>query len=166
MSGSVKSGLICSLAALVATLALSFVPYVGIFCCGPLVALGFGMLAGYLGLRWSEVGAGIGQGILAGGIAGAGALLGSLLFFVVVLALLSGVPEFDQIVREALEQQAPGSQLTPEDIRNLMGFAGPVAGVCVGSFGLLFGLAGGALGAWLYRRRVMPAVPPVPPAAA
>jgi hypothetical protein len=163
MSGSVKAGLLFALAALVLTAAVSWIPTVGALCCGPLLALGLGVGAGYLGLRWSEPGAGIGQGILAGGLTGAGALIGSIVFFVAAIAMLSTMPEFEQIFQQALEQQAPGTNLAPDELRTMLGLAGPAAGVCVGSFGLLFALAGGALGGWLARRQSPPPAAPLPP---
>lgn len=160
MSGGLKAGLLIGLITIPVTIAFSFVPYVGALCCGPLLALLAGTGAGYLGVRWSGEGAGFGQGLLGGGLAGTGSLIGSVLFFVIAIAVASSMPEFDQLLRQSLEQQAPGTQFTPEDMRTLMGIAGPAAGFCLGAFGLLFGLGGGALGTWLRIRQVRQATPP------
>lgn len=153
MSGIVKAGLIFGLIAIPITIAFSFVPYLGILCCGPLLALLLGGGAGYLGLRWESTDPKIARGLLAGGMAGFGSLLGSMLFFVGVLAMIGSMPEFEQILQEALQQQAPDTELTGEQIRTMLSFSGPLAGACVGTFGLLFGLAGGALGAWIFTRQ-------------
>lgn len=153
MSGMLKAGLIFSLVAIPVTIVFSLVPYAGVLCCGPILALSLGAGAGYLGSKWENSAAKIARGLLGGGMVGFGSMLGSIIFFVGVLTLLGSTPEFDQILREAMQQQAPGSELTPEQIRTMMTVAGPVAGACVGAFGLLFGLAGGALGAWLFARQ-------------
>src|SRR5262249_51858430 len=81
MSGTLKSGLIFAVAGIVGVLALSFVPFVGAVCCGPLAAGIIGTAAGYYGVRWSGEGAGIGQGLLAAAIAGVGALIGGAVFW-------------------------------------------------------------------------------------
>jgi hypothetical protein len=162
MSGGVKAGLLFGLVAIPLTIALSFVPYVGAFCCGPLLGLGLGTAAGYLGLYWSSPDARIGQGLLAGGLAGVGSLIGSVIFFIVAVMIATSIPEFEQTLQDALEQQGAGSQMTLEDMRLMMSFAGPVAGACLGAIGLLFSFGGGALGAWL-RIRQRNQVPPAPP---
>jgi hypothetical protein len=166
MSGGLKAGLIFAAIAIPLTMVLSLVPYLGVFCCGPLAALSLGAGAGYLGVRWSGEEAKIGQGVLAGGIAGAGALIGSVLFFVLALAFVTNMPGFEQAISDALQQQDSATQLTPDDMRSIMGIAGPVVGFCIGLFGLLFGLGGGALGGWLrirQRNQTAPPMPPVPP---
>ncbi|MDZ4721600.1 MAG: hypothetical protein SH847_24310 [Roseiflexaceae bacterium] len=166
MSGGLKAGLIFAAIAIPLTILISWVPYLGVLCCGPLMALGLGAGAGYLGVRWAGEEARIGQGILAGGLTGAGALIGSVVFFVLAIAFISNLPEFEQALREALQQQDTGTQLTTDDMRSIMGIAGPAIGFCIGLFGLLFGLGGGALGGWLrirQRNQATPPMPPVPP---
>jgi hypothetical protein len=163
MSGGVKAGLLFGAIAIPITIGASFIPYLGLICCGPLGALLLGAAAGYLGVQWAGLDAGIGQGVLGGGLAGAGSLIGTVIFFVGVIVFLSNMPEFDQALQDALEQQSPGTGLTVEDIRDMLGLAGPIAGICVGGFGLLFGLGGGALGGWLKVRQRTQADPPAPP---
>jgi len=75
MSGAVKSGLIFALIGLIGVIAFTILPVllgliVGVFLCGPAVAVLNGGGAGYFGVRWSRGNAGVGQGVLAGAITG------------------------------------------------------------------------------------------------
>ena len=153
MSGMIKAGLLFGLIGLLVTIAFSFVPYLGVLCCGPIAALLLGAGAGYLGAKWETSEPKIARGLLGGGMAGFGCMLGSIIFFVAVIALIGSMPESEQVVRDMLEQQAPGSNLSTEQLHTMMSLTGPIAGACVGTFGLLFGLAGGALGSWLLIRQ-------------
>lgn len=167
MSGGIKSGLIFGLIAIPLTIVLSIIPYVGLLCCGPIVALLLGTGAGYLGVRWGGPEARLGQGVVGGTLAGIGSLLGSILFFVAALLIVRSLPEFDQVISNAIEQQNAGSQLTSSDFQSIMLVAVPLVGGCVGLVGLLFALGGGALGGWLRIRERTPAIPPdapLPPA--
>jgi hypothetical protein len=168
MSGGVKSGLLFGVIAIPLTMVMSIIPYVGIFCCGPITALGLGTGAGYLALRWGAPDAKIGQGVLSGTLTGLGSLIGSVLFFVLAIALLTQMPEFSQVFEEALRQQNAGTDLTAADLQAMMAIAVPLVGGCFGLIGLLFALGGGALGAWLNLRQRAGQVPPatpMPPAA-
>jgi hypothetical protein len=151
MSGGVKAGLLFGLIAIPLTIGLSFVPYVGVLCCSPLLALGLGAGAGYLGLRWSDSSARIGQGLVAGGLTGIGSLLGSVIFFLIAVAIASALPGFLEAMLESAREQ--NSDLTIEDIQFIMSFVGPLGGACLGAFGLLFAFGGGALGGWLHLRQ-------------
>jgi hypothetical protein len=163
MSGGVKAGLIFGLVAIPLTIVMSFIPYLGVFCCGPITALGLGTGAGYLGVRWGDPDAKIGQGVLGGTLTGLGSLIGSVLFFVLALAFVSQMPEFSQALEQALEQQDSSSQLNSADLQAMMGVAGPLVGGCIGLIGLLFAVGGGALGGWLRLRQRTPEMPPTPP---
>lgn len=153
MSGGIKSGLIFGLVAIPLTIVFSIIPYVGVLCCGPVTALLLGTGAGYLGVRWQGPEARIGQGVVSGTLAGVGSLLGSILFFVLALLFVRSLPEFNQIISSALEQQNAGTQLTSEDFQSIMTVALPLVGGCIGLIGLLFALGGGALGGWLRIRQ-------------
>jgi hypothetical protein len=160
MSGAVKSGLIFALVGIAAVAGLSFIPYVGALLCGPLAAALVGVGAGYYGVRWSPPTAGVGTGVLAGTIAGVGALLGSVLFWLVILAIARSMPEFDQMLDEALRQQ-PNTQLDPSTVDMVFNLLGPILGICFGIFNLVLALALGALGGWLaVRNRPQPGVMP------
>jgi hypothetical protein len=171
MSGGLKSGLIFALVALVFVAAISFIPTVGVLCCGPLGALLLGGGAGYLGVRWGGPTAGVGQGLLAGGVTGGGALLGTVLFFVIAMGLVRTIPELnDELQRqmdEAMRQQG-ATGLTEEDMAMMLSLGFGVAGLCVGMLNMLFALGAGALGGWItVRQRQGQAQPPIsmPPAA-
>jgi hypothetical protein len=142
---------------------LSIIPYVGVFCCGPITALLLGTGAGYLGVRWGEPKARIGQGVLSGALTGLGALIGSVVFFILALIFISTLPQFNEIIRQALEQQNADTQLTVEDFQSIMNVAMPFVGGCVGLIGLLFALGGGALGGWLRLRQNSQETPPLAP---
>ncbi len=159
MSGGVRSGLIFGAVALLVAVGFSFVPLIGAFCCGPLGAVIAGGIAGYLGLRWSDIGAGIGTGVLAGGIAGVGGLLGSVIFYIVAISMLQSTPEFNATLEQAMRQQ-PEVNLTPEDMRTMVGGIVLLAGFCTGLITLLFSLGAGAFGAWLELRQRTPSGPP------
>ncbi len=159
MSGGLKSGLIFALVSLVAVAGLSFVPAVGVFCCGPVASIAVGAIAGYVGVRWGGEAAGIGSGTLAGAVAGVGALVGSVIFWIVAFMIVQSDPAlFEQVLRQ-IEEQQPASGLTDDDIRGLVTVLGPVIGFCAGVFHLLFSLALGALGGWLAVRQ-RPQTPP------
>jgi hypothetical protein len=170
MSGGLKSGLIFALAAVVVVAGISFIPTVGVLCCGPLGTVLLGGLAGYVGVRWSGAGARVTQGLLAGGLTGAGALLGTLLFFVIALAIVRTIPELNGEIQrqidEAMRQQGGGS-LTQEERDLFLNLGGGLAGVCLGLINLLFALGAGALGGWLGVRQRRGEQPPIvmPPAA-
>jgi hypothetical protein len=166
MSGGIKSGLIFALAALVVVAGISFIPTVGVLCCGPLGALLLGGLAGYVGVRWSGPAAGMGQGVLAGGLAGVGALLGSLLFFVIALAIVRATPELNDMLRQQMEEamrQQGGAGLTEEELGLFLSLGSGLAGVCLGLLNLVFALGAGALGGWLAVRQARGSQPPAPP---
>ncbi len=156
MSGGVKAGLIFGLIALIAVPVVSWLPYVGVLLCGPAVALGLGIGAGYLGLRWSDHWSGVGTGLLAGGIAGTGALIGNVIFFVVVTSLMLSIPELKDMFAGAIREQQPNSELSDAQLQTLIPLGGVIAGLCIGIFHLLFALGGGALGAWLLKRNQTP----------
>ncbi|MGB9752388.1 hypothetical protein [Roseiflexus castenholzii] len=163
MSGSLKSGLLFALISIVAVVGFSFIPAVGVFCCGPLASMALGALAGYIGVRWSGPTAGVGSGTLAGSVAGVGALIGSVIFWVIAIIIAQSDPVLlDQIIRQVEEQQ-PASGLTGDDIRNLITIMGPVMGFCAGLIHLLFAALLGALGGWLAVRQ-RPQPPMTPPA--
>ncbi|ABQ90129.1 MULTISPECIES: hypothetical protein [unclassified Roseiflexus] len=163
MSGGLKSGLIFALVSIIAVVGFSFIPAIGVFCCGPIATMALGAIAGYIGVRWSGPTAGIGSGTLAGGISGIGALIGSVIFWIVAILIAQSDPAlFDEIIRQVEEQQ-PASGLTEDDIRNLIGFVGPVIGFCAGLIHLLFAVLLGALGGWLAVRQ-RPQPPMAPPA--
>ncbi|GIW01019.1 hypothetical protein [Roseiflexus sp.] len=163
MSGSLKSGLLFALISIVAVVGFSFIPAVGVFCCGPLVSMALGALAGYIGVRWSGPTAGVGSGTLAGSVAGVGALIGSVIFWVIAIIIAQSDPVLlDQIIRQ-IEEQQPASGLTGDDIRNLITIMGPVMGFCAGLIHLLFAALLGALGGWLAVRQ-RPQPPMTPPA--
>ncbi|GAB4111588.1 MAG: hypothetical protein Fur005_07550 [Roseiflexaceae bacterium] len=174
MSGTLKAGLLFGLLAIplsvVSMLPTMLVPFAAL-CCGPLVALALGAGAGYMSIRWGNSEAGIGQGILASSLTGLGVLIGSTLFFVALIAIVSSMPEFEAGMREAMQQsleaQGGDSGLTPETLEMVIGLSGLIAGACIGLFGLFFAIGGGALGAWLgVRNRPTPppfATPPVAP---
>jgi hypothetical protein len=67
MSGGLKAGLIFALVSIIAVVGFSFIPAIGVFCCGPVATMALGAIAGYIGVRWSGPTAGIGSGTLAGG---------------------------------------------------------------------------------------------------
>ena len=160
MSGAVKSGLIFALVGIAAVAGFSFIPYVGALLCGPLAAALVGVGAGYYGVRWSPPTAGVGTGVLAGAIAGVGALLGSVLFWLVVFAIARSMPEFDQMLDEALRQQ-PNAQLDPSTVDTIFNVLGPILGICFGIINLVLALALGALGGWLaVRNRPQPGAVP------
>ncbi|ABU58108.1 hypothetical protein [Roseiflexus castenholzii] len=163
MSGSLKSGLLFALISIVAVVGFSFIPAVGVFCCGPLASMALGALAGYIGVRWSGPTAGVGSGTLAGSVAGVGALIGSVIFWVIAIIIAQSDPVLlDQIIRQ-IEEQQPASGLTGDDIRNLITIMGPVMGFCAGLIHLLFAALLGALGGWLAVRQ-RPQPPMTPPA--
>lgn len=163
MSGGVKSGLIFGLVAIPLTMVLSIIPYVGVLCCGPMIALLLGAGAGYLGVRWGGPEARIGQGVLSGALTGVGTLISSVLFFVLALIFISSLPEFNEIIRQAIEQQNADTQLTLEDFQSIMNVAMPLVGGCIGLIGLLFAVGGGALGGWLRLRQNNQGTPPLAP---
>lgn len=70
MSGGLKSGLIFALVSIIAVVGFSFIPAIGVFCCGPIATMALGAIAGYIGVRWSGPTAGIGSGTLAGAFPG------------------------------------------------------------------------------------------------
>jgi hypothetical protein len=161
MSGAVKSGLIFALVGIATVAGFSFIPYVGALLCGPLAAALVGLGAGYYGVRWSPPTAGVGTGVLAGTIAGVGALLGAILFWLVVFAIMRSMPEFDQMLDEALRQQ-PNAQLDPSTVDALFNLLGPLLGICFGILNLVLALGLGALGGWLVvRNRPQPGSMPV-----
>ena len=165
MSGAVKSGLIFAAIGVVAVAAVSFIPIVGAFLCGPLAAALIGTAAGYYGVRWSAAGAGVGQGVLAGAIAGVGALIGAVLFFVIALSIARANPQFNQAIEDALRQQPNARGVTPSDVNAMVGAIGPLVGLCFGMIELLITLALGALGGWLATRNRIAAIqqPPMAP---
>jgi hypothetical protein len=166
MSGGVKSGLIFGLASIIVVGGLTVIPTLGQICCGPLTAVLLGGAAGYLGVRWSAPPAGVGQGVIAGGISGIGALIGTVIGFILYVALVRAIPETRQLLEETLRQQG-NTGLTPEDIDMLLNIVGPVGGICFGVLWLLFALGAGALGGWLAARQRRGQEPPpivMPPA--
>ncbi|HMP40054.1 MAG TPA: hypothetical protein PKA05_06710 [Roseiflexaceae bacterium] len=171
MPGGLKSGLLFAVIAIVVVFALSFIPTLGVLCCGPLGALALGVLAGYIGVRWGGDEAGIGQGVLAGGVAGAGALVGVLFFGVAALLLIRATPEmYNEMMRQILEQQ-PDAGLTAADMDVLFPIVLFAVVFCIGVIEVLFALCSGALGGWLAVRQrqappAAPGSPYVPPGAA
>ncbi|HWQ15665.1 MAG TPA: hypothetical protein VNL77_22885 [Roseiflexaceae bacterium] len=165
MSGGVKSGLIFGLASIIVVGGLTVIPTLGQVCCGPLAAVLLGGAAGYLGVRWSAPPAGVGQGVIAGGISGVGALIGTVIGFILYVALVRAIPETRELLEETLRQQS-GAELTAEDIDMLLSIVGPVGGLCFGALWLLFALGAGALGGWVAARGRHSQEPPLtmPPA--
>lgn len=160
MSGTLKSGLIFAVAGLVGVLALSFVPFVGALCCGPLVAGIIGTAAGYYGVRWTGAGAGMTQGLLAAAIAGVGALIGGAIFWLISFSIIQANPElYQQALRQFMEQQQQSqTQINPAELAATMRVLGPVVAICFGVLELLITLTLGALGGWLAtRNRSQPA---------
>ncbi|MEN9937105.1 MAG: hypothetical protein RLZZ387_3684 [Chloroflexota bacterium] len=171
MSGGVKSGLLFGLVSFIVIGGLTIIPTLGQLCCGPLGALLLGGAAGYVGVRWSGELAGMGQGVLAGALAGVGVLAGTVLGFVLYIALVRSWPEARQMLDEAVRQQQGAEALTPQDVDTLLNIVAPVLGFCFGLLWLLFSLGAGALGGWLAvqqrRGEQPPAQPPIampPPA--
>lgn len=163
MSGGLKSGLLFAIISIVAVVGFSFIPAVGVFCCGPVASMALGAIAGYIGVRWSGPTAGVGSGTLAGGISGVGALIGSVIFWIVAFLIVQNDPAlFEQVLRQ-IEEQQPASGLTSDDIRSLINIMGPLIGFCAGLIHLLFAVALGALGGWLAVRQ-RPQPPMTPPA--
>ncbi|MCS6940864.1 MAG: hypothetical protein RMJ55_09580 [Roseiflexaceae bacterium] len=163
MSGGLKSGLIFAIVSIVAVIGFSFIPAIGVFCCGPLASMTLGAIAGYIGVRWSGPTAGVGSGALAGGVAGVGALIGSVIFWVIAILIAQSDPAlFEEMLRQ-IEEQQPASGLTSDDIRNLINVMGPLIGFCAGLIHLLFAAGLGALGGWLAVRQ-RPQPPMMPPA--
>jgi hypothetical protein len=170
MSGAVKSGLIFALIGLIGVIAFTILPVllgliVGVFLCGPAVAVLNGGGAGYFGVRWSRGNAGVGQGVLAGAIAGVGSLIGAVILFVILLIIVRNIAQsdpqlYEQLLRNALQQQQ-GANLSPADLDTAMNLFIPIAGLCFGVLELLLSLAFGALGGWLAtRNRAQPLAPP------
>lgn len=164
MSGGLKSGLIFAIVSIVAVVGFSFTPVIGFFCCGPLVAMIVGAIAGYVGNRWSGPTAGIGSGALAGGVAGVGALVGSVLYTIIILIWLQSDPAlFEQLIEMQLAGQPLPPGMTMDDLRSIVGVALPLLGFCTGLINLLFAALLGALGGWLAVRQ-RPQPPMAPPA--
>lgn len=152
MSGVVKAGLLVGLLGLFLVAAVAFVPLAGVPLCAPVVAIGLGVLAGWLALRWAPDGSGAGRGALAGALAGVGMLIGVTIYFIVAVMLIQSTPEMQQAMQEMVAQQQPGTELSPEQLSTLINIAGPVGGVCCGLIYLLIAMGGGALGGWLVTR--------------
>jgi hypothetical protein len=152
MSGAVKSGLLFALAGVAAVVGFSFIPLAGPLVCGPAAAALVGAGAGYLGVRWSAPGAGVGTGVLAGAIAGVGALIGAAIFWIIAFNMLQSLPGFQDQIRQGVQQQQPGAQIDSGQIDALIQIAGPFIGICFGIFNLLLALGFGALGGWLAAR--------------
>jgi hypothetical protein len=149
MSGAVKSGLLFALVGIAAVIGFSFIPLAGPILCGPFAAALVGIGAGYLGVRWSTPGAGIGTGVLAGAIAGIGALIGSIIFWLIVLNMAQSIPGFQEQLQDTVQRQQPNAQLSPSDLAAIIQVAGPLIGFCFGVFNLLLSLGLGALGGWI-----------------
>ncbi len=162
MSGGLKSGLIFAIVSIVAVVGFSFIPAIGVFCCGPVASMALGAIAGYIGVRWSGPTAGVGSGTLAGGISGIGALIGSVISWIVAFLIQNDPALFEEVLRQ-IEEQQPSSGLTSDDIRNLIGIVGPIMGFCAGLIHLLFAALLGAFGGWLAVRQ-RPQPPMTPPA--
>jgi hypothetical protein len=153
MSGAVKSGLLFALVGIAAVVGFSFIPIAGPIVCGPFAAALVGIGAGYLGVRWSTSGAGVGTGVLAGAIAGIGALIGSMIFWVIAIGMAQSLPGFQQQLQDAVQQQQPNASLNPSELNAIIQIAGPLLGICFGVFNLLLSLGLGALGGWIAARR-------------
>ncbi|MCS7290089.1 MAG: hypothetical protein NZ699_13235 [Roseiflexus sp.] len=166
MSGGLKSGLIFAVVSVVAVIGLSFIPFIGFFCCGPLASMALGAIAGYIGIRWSDPTAGVGSGALAGGVAGIGAFVGSVLYTVIILILLQSDPAlFEQLIESQLAGQPLPPGLTMDDMRSFVAIGIPILGFCAGLIHLLFAALLGALGGWLAVRQRPQPMPPAYPAA-
>ena len=170
MSGTLKSGLIFAVVGIVGVLGLSFVPFVGALCCGPLVAGSIGTAAGYYGVRWSGTGAGMSQGLLAAALAGVGALIGGAIFWLISFSIIQSNPElYQEAIRQFMaqqQQQQTPTQIDPAQLTAMMGVIGPIIAICFGVLELLITLTLGALGGWLAtRNRNQPAAqqPMAPP---
>ena len=165
MTGGVKSGLIFALAAVVLVVVVAFVPTVGVLCCGPLGVMLLGTLAGYIGVRWSGPAARIIQGVLAGALTGAGAMVGSILAFVVLIWVArSFVPElYSQLLQQIDDvfRQQGGGQPSPEERELFLNLAIGAGGICLGTINLAFALGAGALGGWLAVRQRQGQAPPL-----
>lgn len=165
MSGGIKAGGIFFIVALVLVFGSTFLPF-GCVVCAPILALGLGTAAGYLGLHWSPDGK-LGQGVLAGALTGLGALIGFAAAFMIALAAINADPTaMREIVESAIEQQG-ASGLTTDELLGLMPAIGLGVALCGGLLFLVIALGGGALGGWLkLRSRPQPpidggVVPPV-----
>lgn len=153
MSGRIKSGLLFGLIALIVVPLISLVPKVGLLLCGPLLVIGLAVGAGFLAIRWSDAQSGVGSGVLAGTFVGLGALVGSIVFFVAAIALISSMPEFKDMVLEQVRAQNPSADFSGEQLMAMLPLIGVLAGSCVGIIELVFALGAGALGAWLAIRQ-------------
>ena len=146
---AVRAGLICGVAAVVATL-LGLIPVLGCISLplAWLIYLGAGVLAAAWMAPPRQSGAGAGQGALAGVIAGLINGLAGMALAPLSLAL-SGGPEqiINQIPAESLQQLAQAGI----DPRMFISTSGIVAinGVCCG-LGLIVAVALGALGGLIY----------------
>jgi hypothetical protein len=163
MSGPMRSGLIFGLTALVLVLAVSWIPAIGVLLVAPLVVLGLATAAGYLAVRWGAPAARIGGATMAGALTGVGALVGSMLFFIIAISLVRWItPNFEQEIIEEFRAEQPDITITPEQVGAILTVAMPLAGFCVGLVELLLALGFGALGGWLALRNQAPAPPPPP----
>jgi hypothetical protein len=153
MSGRIKAGLLFGLIALIMVPLVSIIPTVGLLICGPVLAIGLAVGAGYLAIRWSDLRSGVGSGVLAGAFTGLGALVGSIVFFVAAIAFVSASPELRDLVFEQALAQNPSAGISKEQLANILPFVGVLLGSCVGLVELVFALGAGALGAWLAVRQ-------------
>jgi hypothetical protein len=112
-------------------------------------------------VRWSPPTAGVGTGVLAGTISGVGALIGSVIFWLIIFAIARSMPQFQQAIEAQLP---PDTQISPSDLNAVLNLAGPVLGICFGILNLLLALGLGALGGWLaVRNRTQLAAAPSMP---
>ena len=160
MSGRIKAGLLFGLIALITVPLVSIIPTVGLLICGPVLAIGLAVGAGYLAIRWGDLRSGVGSGVLAGAFTGLGALIGSIVFFVAAIAFVSASPELRDLVFEQALAQNPNVNISKEQLANILPYVGVLLGSCVGLVELVFALGAGALGAWLaVRQRPAAAMP-------
>jgi hypothetical protein len=176
MSAGTKAGLVFFLPQLVIMICATILGFVPVFllagnpagligcCVVPIAALLMAMPAGYFAAKWhpdrDEI---TGQAVSAGVVAGIGALVGSVLFWVLVGGLFSTMVD-DAALRQILSQMRdiqPDIDLDVPALRRGLSFAiwGTAAfGVVTGLLSLVFSLIGSLLGMSIARSSL-----PVPP---
>jgi hypothetical protein len=116
------------------------VPVHGPLLIGPLAALAIG-----IGVVWYEVaetgGSSAGRGLRLGAVAGVGALIGSVIAFTVVLAVIGSNPAVQEFVRAS--EPHPEARIPADMIPALGALTGVLAGLAFGAFNLALSAFGG-----------------------